>query len=82
MLKYVEVNTYINSITECAQKIVDRLESNLPLTALKNQWKHTILQVVGVIKRRTILFIRGLIGRKCKNAPRLATELVYVLIVN
>ena len=35
MLKYVEVNTYINSIAECAQKIVDRLESNLPLTGFK-----------------------------------------------
>ena len=31
----VEVNTYTNSIMECAQNIVDRLESDLPLTGFK-----------------------------------------------
>ncbi len=31
----VEVNTYTDSIAECAQKIVDRLECNYPLTGFR-----------------------------------------------
>ena len=34
----VEVNTYTHSMAECAKKIVDRLESNTPLTGFKKSW--------------------------------------------